>query len=334
VGAVAVLALVSPTLGAFFAWLAAMSLLSLTVLALGVHQAMPRPPAPARASWATLQSVWRFAGGMTGVAFLVVLLTQVDKVLLSSMLTLQDFGYYSFAAMVAGTLHLLVVPITTALFPRLVERVAQKDVAGLAHAYHQGAQMVSVVVAPVALLLVFHGEGVLYAWSADPALARTSGSILSVLAFGTLLNCLLNVPYQAQLAHGWTSLALKVNAAAVALLVPALFWVVPRYGALGAAWVWVVLNGGYLLVNVGLMHKSILRQEKWRWYGQDVALPALAATAVLALLHGMAPAARLERLSWVAYLSVVLLVTLVASAFSLREVRARAFVSLRGAIHP
>jgi O-antigen/teichoic acid export membrane protein len=333
-GAVAVLALWSPTLSAFFAWQALISLLSVLVLALGVNRALPRPPAPPRASWATLHSVWRFAGGMTGITFTAVLLTQVDKVLLSRMLTLQDFGYYALAAMVAGSLYLMVSPITTALFPRLVESVTQKDEVALARSYHQGAQLVSVATAPVALLLVFHGEGVLYAWSADPALALTSGPILSALAFGTLLNCLMYMPYQAQLAHGWTSLTLKINLAAVALLVPALFWVVPHYGALGAAWVWIVLNSGYLLVNVGLMHRRILAQEKWRWYGRDVALPGLAATAALTLLHGMAPAGRLDRLSWIAYLSIVLLLALAASAFSLRELRTRMLVSLRATVNP
>jgi O-antigen/teichoic acid export membrane protein len=273
--------------------------------------------------------VWRFAGGMTGIAFLVVLLTQVDKVLLSRMLTLQDFGYYSFAAMVAGTLYLLVMPITTALFPRLVERVAQKDEAALAHAYHQGAQMVSVVSAPVALLLVFHGEGVLYAWSADAALARTSGPILSLLAFGTLLNCLLNVPYQAQLAHGWTSLALKVNVAAVVLLVPALFWVVPHHGALGAAWVWIILNSGYCLVIIGLMHKRILAQEKWRWYGRDVLMPILGAIAALVVVGGLKPDDFGNRVACLVYLSFALTAAITGATLAIRDYRKRVFFLLR-----
>jgi O-antigen/teichoic acid export membrane protein len=329
VGAVAVVALVSPTIGAFFAWQAAMSLLSVLVLALGVHRALPVAPMTARISWAALQSVWRFAGGMTGITFLAVLLTQVDKLLLSRMLSLQDFGYYAFAAMVAGSLYLLVSPITTALFPRLVEWVSQHDKAALARAYHHGAQMVTVATAPAALLLVFHGEGVLYAWSADAALARTSGPILSALAFGTLLNCLMYVPYQAQLAHGWTSLTLTINVAAVVLLVPALFWVVPRHGALGAAWVWIALNCGYLLVSIGLMHRRILAREKWRWYWQDVAMPALAAAAALALMLGLAPAAGGHRLSWIVYLGVALLAALCAAALSLHDLRTRMFVSLR-----
>jgi O-antigen/teichoic acid export membrane protein len=273
--------------------------------------------------------VLRFAGGMTGITFLALLLTQVDKVLLSRMLTLQDFGYYALAGMVVGSLYLVVSPITTALFPRLVERVAQKDEAALARAYHQGAQMVSVATAPVALLLVFHGKGVLYAWSADLALALTAGSILSVLAFGTLLHCLMQLPYQAQLAHGWTSLALKVNVAAVVLLVPALFWVVPHHGAMGAAWVWIVLNVAYMVVNVGLMHTRILAQEKWRWYGRDVLAPILGATAALVVVGGLKPDDFGNRVAWLVYLSFALTAAVAGATLAIRDYRQRVFVLFR-----
>lgn len=333
-GALAVLALVSPTIGAFFAWQVLISVLTLAVLALGVHRSLPQAPLPAAASVATLQPVWRFAGGMTGITFLAVLLTQVDKLLLSKMLSLEQFGYYAFAAMVAGVLYMLVAPITTALFPRLVEWVSRKDEGALAQAYHHGAQLVTLATVPLALVLGLHGEGVLYAWSADAALAGYAGPILSALAIGTLLNCLMYVPYQAQLAHGWTGLTLKINIVAVVVLVPALFWVVPRHGALGAAWVWIVLNAGYLLVAIGLMHRRILPAEKWRWYGQDIIAPTLAAAASLLLLHGLAPEAGQRRLAWCAYLGTALLVAFLAASMSLRDIRERVFLSMRRAVNP
>ena len=82
-----------------------------------------------------------------------------------------------------------------------------------------------------------------------------------------------------QLAYGWTKLTIKMNFVAVALLVPMLFLVVPRYGGIGAAWVWVALNAGYLLIGVHFMHLRLLPSEKWRWYGRDVIAPASAAAA-------------------------------------------------------
>ncbi len=89
----------------------------------------------------------------------------------------------------------------------------------------------------------------------------------------------MGIPYQMQLAYGWTKLTIKMNIVAVALLVPMLFLVVPRYGGIGAAWVWVGLNAGYLLFGIYFMHLRMLPSEKWRWYGRDVIVPASAALA-------------------------------------------------------
>ncbi len=99
----------------------------------------------------------------------------------------------------------------------------------------------------------------------------------------------MGIPYQLQLAHGWTVLTIKINVAAVILLIPAIFVVVPKYGAVGAAWIWVLLNFGYLVIDIYFMHRRLLHTEKWRWYGQDLALPLIAATTVALLCRYVMP---------------------------------------------
>ena len=51
---------------------------------------------------AALKNSWRFAGGMLLITFLALLLTQVDKVLLSTLIPLEDFGRYTLASVAAG----------------------------------------------------------------------------------------------------------------------------------------------------------------------------------------------------------------------------------------
>ena len=191
--------------------------------------------------------------------------------------------------------------------------------------------------APVAALLAFNGEGVLFAWSGSVELARAAGPILAALAIGNFLNGLVYVPYQLQLAHGWTSLTLKINVFAVALLVPMILWIVPRYGALGAAWVWIGLNAGYIVLNVGLMHRRLLAAEKWRWYGRDVLLPSLGAATAMLLAYEFKPTDMAGRGVWLAYLCVAYLAALGVSALTIRDYRMRMiglFVSDRRAVAP
>ena len=280
VGALGVLAWVSPTIEAFFIWQALVSVAMLGVLASATYSSLPRSGQGGRFSRTALKGVWRFAGGMLGITFLALLLTQVDKILLSKLLSLKDFGYYTLAATVAGSLHLLIGPITQAWYPRLCALYAAGDEKELAKTYHQGAQLVSAMAGSAAMILIFFSEPLLYLWTQDEALANRVAPILSLLAFGNLLNGLMWIPYQTQLAHGWTRLSIYINMVAVLLIVPAILWITPRYGAEGAAWAWIALNAGYILIGVQFMYRRIMTTEKWYWYRNDLLAPIGMATLV------------------------------------------------------
>lgn len=278
-GAVAVLALVSPTIQAFFLWQGLLSSLSLGILATVTYASLPRAERMARFSLTALRGVWRFAGGMLGITFLALLLTQVDKVLLSKLLSLSEYGYYALAAAVAGALYMLISPITQAVYPRLCELHARNDRAALAEIYHKAAQLVSVLAGSATIVIILFAETFLRLWTQDHDLAARTAPLLSLLILGNLLNGLMWVPYQTQLAHGWTSLTVKVNLVAVAVIVPAILLVTPHYGPKGAAWVWACLNAGYLLIGVQFMYRRILSAEKWRWYKDDLLAPLGASVA-------------------------------------------------------
>lgn len=303
-GAVAILAFVSPTVWAFFVWQGVVSILTTVIFAASVHRALPRAPSSVRFSRRALTNIGAYAGGMLGITLLSLILTQVDKVILSRMLDLAHFGYYTLAATVAGTLYMVIAPITQSLFPRMVELSTRDEESALITVYHLGAQLVTVLTGPAMLIIGLFSAGAVYAWSGDGNLAQRTAPILSALALGTFLNGLMWIPHQCQLAHGWTSLALKANLVAVAVLVPAILWVVPRYGAVGAGWLWVALNTGYVLIALQFMHARLLRSEKWAWYLQDVVLPLLGAGLVSAVAWQWQPGELNSRLSWISFLLV------------------------------
>jgi len=288
-GSVVVLILVSPTIEVFFVWQGLVSLATAVVFAFIVYRILPRPPRAARFSILALRNVWRFAAGMLSITFLALLLTQIDKIVLSRMLTLEAFGYYSLAAVVAGGLHIMTAPVAVAFYPRLTELVTRRDDLVLREAYHLGAQLVTVLMGSAAMILIVFSERILLLWTADPELTRQVAPIMRVLALGTFLNCLMWIPYQLQLAHGWTSLSIRINTVAVVLLVPAILWVVPIYGAIGAAWMWATLNAGYFLIGVHFMYRRILSTEKWAWYFTDIISPITGVAAVAWLCHRFMP---------------------------------------------
>ena len=305
-GSVVVLAWVSPTIQAFFLFQGGVALLESLVLAIRVRHWLPATSSPVRFSWHAIHQVWRFAAGVTVITLLSILLMQVDKLLLSNLLPLAEFGSYTLAGAVASALYVLIYPVNNAAAPRLAELVTLGDRVKLVRSYHQFSQILTLSVVPLALELSLFADHVLLLWTRDTAITASVGPILSLLAIGTMMNGLMHLPYTLQLAHGWTRLTVWINGVSVLLLVPAIYVGVSRYGVVAAAATWALLNAGYLIVGIPLMHRKLLPAEQWFWYKQDVIVPVFAAFLPLVIVRFFAPVPALDSLLTSAILLMVM----------------------------
>jgi O-antigen/teichoic acid export membrane protein len=281
VGAIFILWKISPTVQAFFLWQIFVSVIQTLTTAIFLWIRLPSSQRAARFKKDLLYGVWRFAAGITGISVMAVILTQLDKIILSKILTLEMFGYYSLAWMVASGLYYLVGPIFTAIFPRFSQLVKLNEDEALQQLYHRGCQLLSVVVIPLTVVVALFSTEILLLWTGDASIANNTHLVLSLLIIGTAMNGLMNLPYAMQLAYGWTKLGLYLNLGAVIALVPLVFCMAMLFGATGAAIVWILLNSAYIIIGIQIMHQKLLRDEKWRWYGVDVGLPLTAALVVV-----------------------------------------------------
>lgn len=325
-GAFLVIKLVSPTVTAFFVWQGLVSLLTAGILAARAYRTLPRSTRPARFNVAAIRDIRAFAAGMFFSSILSLLLTQSDKIVISKMLPLKELGYYMLASVVVGGLLQLVTPMNTAVYPRLTEQVARQDYEGLAKTYQISCQWMSAIIVPPGLVLAFFSGPVLFLWTGDKVLSHSVTPLLAVLAAGTLCNGLMNLPYMLQLAYGWTGLAVGVNSAAVVLVVPAIAWAVPRYGVIGAAAAWLVLNAAYLVVVANLMHRRILPQEKWLWYRNSIFLPLASGSAAAIVLSLVlpSPSSRVSAGLVIIVVTIVLAITVSSVIPGVRDAALRA----------
>jgi O-antigen/teichoic acid export membrane protein len=290
VGAVAVLAFVSPTIEAFFGWQIAVSAAHTGLLHWLLWPRIPGDRARrSRFSWAELRRVWRFAAGMSGIGVLVVLITQLDKVLLSRLLTLEMFGYYAFAGMVAMALTRLSQPLFSALFPRFTELVGQGDEALLARTYHRGCQLAAVVLIAPATVIAFFSPEILWLWTRNAELVANTHLVLSLLVIGTALNGLLMMPAALQVAHGWTRLLVVGHITALVVLGPVIIAATLRWGSVGAAGAWTALNVGYMALIPLLMHRRLLPRERSGYFVHDLGLPLVGALTTAGTLRWLFP---------------------------------------------
>lgn len=318
-GAIAILAWFSPTIEAFFIWQCVTSICTVLVLMVLVYTVLPSSGRRPRFERSTLTGVKTFASGILILSFQSLIITNLDKVLLSKLLSLKDFGTYALAGVAANALGMLTQPVAAALTPRLTEVATRKDETELARVYHLGCQGVAVLSGSAAAVLMAFSERFLLLWTRNPEIAIPLAPLLTLMVLGSLLNSLGYVPYHLQLADGWTSLSMIYNTALIIALVPALAVIVPRFGALGAAGVWASLNALYLFVNIPIMHRRLLRSELWRWYGNAV-LPISVAMATAFALRWLVPAF-VSRLAEFMAIVVVSALTLAAASLAAPTLR-------------
>lgn len=277
VGAVLVLWLISPTVDAFFAWQAVVSTVHTGTVCLLTWRSLPAGDAPPTFRRSVILETWGFAAGISGTTLLATVLMQLDKIVLSRLLSLEMFGYYTLSSLVALSLYRLIHPIYAATYPRLTNLLSLGSTEDLVRLYHRSSQLVAACVLPVAAVIVFFPQEVLFVWTQDTEIARRAAVLVAVLSAGTAVAGFMNIPYALQLAAGWTRLMLYVNLVSVLLLVPCLLILTSWYGAVGAATTWVLLNSCYVLFAIPIMHRRLIPDEMWRWYGLSVGAPLVAA---------------------------------------------------------
>ncbi len=271
-GTVAVLAFVSPTIEAFFIWQACVGLVYAMTMRLAAWQVIGRIR-ETRFEVNELKTIWRFSVGMSGVAVSGIVLMQLDKVLLSRILSLEDFGRYALAGVVASGLYILLTPTFNVIYPRLSALIVTNETEKLIDLYRSGTRLLLAALFPIAVAAAVFAEEILLLWTGNPSLASSTAPVVSLFLIGTALNGAMHFPYALQLAYGMTRLPLTINAILVVVMIPTTILLAFKYGAVGGAAAWAILNGIYLLIGTWLTHRSLLKGIGLTWLLFDVGMP-------------------------------------------------------------
>ena len=314
-GVLLVLKFVAPTIVVYFAWQAGVAFAQALVMRYAAWKILGRP-AELRFDVTPLRSIARFSIGMTGIAITTILLMQLDKLILSRVISLRELGFYTLAWTVAGGLYLLITPVFNVLYPRFTVLLAREALPELASLYRLATKAFATVLFPCACFVAMFAQPLLAAWTHDPRVAEQAAPLLSLLIIGTALNGIMNLPYALQLASGRVRLAFLIALSLCCILVPLLIIFALRWHALGGAIAWCTLNVLYLFYGSWLTHRRLLPGMLFKWLFIDVGVPA---GLSLGIVVGGAMVLRRFDIAWgpVVTLAVASLLPLLAIAATL-----------------
>jgi O-antigen/teichoic acid export membrane protein len=134
---------------------------------------------------------------------------------------------------------------------------------------------------PFASLVSMYSNEVLMLWTRNPNVAAHAAPIVSVFILGTALNGAMHFPYALQLAYGVTRLPLTINAVLLFFTVPSTVLLAYKYGAIGGASSWALINILYVAVGTWLTHRSLLPGIALKWLVFDVGIPLALSISVV-----------------------------------------------------
>lgn len=230
-----------------------------------------------------LKRIAPFALGIAYTGGIWVITTQLDKLLLSKVLSLAEFGYFSLIATVSAGLSILSGPISRAVLPRMTALLSQGKEAEMLALYRKASRLVVCLVAPVTMVLALFAKEVVYVWTGNIDAAEWVAPVLPLYIIGNGLLAILAFQYYLQYAYGKLKLHVAYNTAYILITIPLIFYAVFNYGVIGAGYVWLGCQICTLLFWMPYVHQVFAPGLHWKWFIKDLIFPSFITFIIIGL---------------------------------------------------
>lgn len=310
----------------FFEFQLAVGILETLIFAGRAYQQMPTPHLFTGFNWDLVKPIIPFAASMTLTSVLWVVLTQMDKVLLSEVLPLNEYGYFSLVALITTGIMMLTNPLVQALLPRMTVLVAEGRQAEMHALLLTANRFACSFLFPLAAVIALHGEDLIYAWTGDRAAAQWSQQILCWYSLGSAIMAISAFQFYLQYACGEMRLHIWYSVVSAIVTVPVMFFAIRYQGAYGAAMAWFLLRAVSIAIWPTIVHRSLAPGIHGQWLRDIVRITLMTAVGLFVSEPLFSLIAGDDRLSVLLGLAVSGLITLLIVAASYRPLAAKIFV--------
>lgn len=276
-----------PSVGAYFQYQVALSLIEVLTIGWVFYSRQPHTDHASdpsfRFSRAALRPVLPFTLATTYSAIVWVFVTQFDKLVMSKVLPLDLFGYFSFVILLANGVRRVSDPINQALLPRLTRLIGARNDAEERRVYGLAAQLLAVTSFTVAGVIAIFPRPSLMLLTGNATLTDYSETFLPWFALGNGILAVSTILYMLQVAHGRLRLHLINTTFSALVQVPILAFVAIGYGPLGLGIAWFVFRLGLFAVMSPIVHRTFRQEPYLNWLAASLVGPLLGTAAALAL---------------------------------------------------
>ncbi len=217
-----------------------------------------------------LRELFAFSLGISFSSIVWAGLTQTDKFVLSGVLSLAEYGYFTLAVLFANGIILVGNPVTNSVMLRMTRLHLEKKEDEVIILYKKTTQFVMVTAGSAAIFVAIFAKQLIFVWTGDEAIANNAYEILRLYAVGNAFLVMGAFPYYLQYARGNVKYHNLGNLITLLVTIPCVVFFSFRYGAEGAGWTWVVSNFLGFVLWSAYVHSKIQPSLHIEWFLKDV----------------------------------------------------------------
>ncbi|WP_081940553.1 oligosaccharide flippase family protein [Sphingopyxis sp. LC81] len=258
----------------FFVWQLGVTIAFSIIFRILLFRTIERPIfSLGRYKFSSMRPVLAFAGSMILISLISTINTQIDKLVVSGLFSVSDFGFYAAASTLAQLPVALTMPIAIAFYPRLTELLARHELLPARELYAYFSGLTAMTVSLLAGGLFMLSPEILTIWMHGQSLPPGLPTVVSLLALGSLFYGLQIVPYYLSLARGEARIILVLAIVAMLLTAPLSYISVVRFGMVGAPLPWILLNLINFIAIGFVVNRRAWSTRRMQWVIQCISLP-------------------------------------------------------------
>lgn len=271
--------------------------------------------------WTSIKRVMPFTLGFAYSSTIWILVSQVDKLILSGILNLKEFGYFNLVIVVSSTITTLASPISQAILPRMVYLFSINCKEEMINLYKSATQLVTIVSGSLMIVIAIYSENIIYAWTGNLEAAKWAKNVLFWYALGNGVLAILSFQHYLQVAIGQLKLQVFGGTMSVIIDVPIIIFFSYNYGAVSTGIVWFLLRIFWFLFWTPYVHNKYIPKMHVKWAINDVFIIIVSIIISALLLNYIFPVVSTNRFLIFFHLSIIGLIVLICGGLASSFIR-------------
>ena len=279
VGVLFILKFVSSDFKAFFEYQLLIFILEFFVFSFKFYSIMDIGRFQLYFSMNAIKPVLGYAMSVAYTGAVWIFISQLDKVLLSGILPLKEYGYFALLGMIANAIIQISAPINRGILPRMTRLYAEGKKDELFILYRKSTQWIAIIVFSVGGTVAIYSYELLYSWTANQEAAFWGKEILFWYVLGNTLLTLASLQSYIQFAYGKLNLHVLYYTIVLFIFPPLVIAVAYTYEALGLSILWFVFILLSFFIWTPIIHHVFAKGMHKEWLLQDIS-PIFSSTII------------------------------------------------------